>query len=143
MDEQLFQIGVKALIKNSEGKILLLKNRADPSPAKKWEEYWDIAGGRIKAEDNLIDTLIREIEEELGLTEVKVGKVFGAGISNIKITVGAEKVPLFLIVYECKIPKDAQIVLSKEHSAYKWVDKKTARELLSDKFPGEFVKLLE
>jgi hypothetical protein len=45
-NEKLFYIGVKGLIENKEGRILLLK--ADVSKHRKNREpYWDIPGGRI------------------------------------------------------------------------------------------------
>lgn len=59
------QVGVKAVLKNSEGNILLLKRSAKYEEA---EGSWDIPGGRIDPEDGLMESLSREIQEETGLT---------------------------------------------------------------------------
>src|SRR3989338_2838916 len=59
------QVGVKVLLKNSEGKHLLLK-RSD----KKYPEVgpkWDIVGGRINPGTSLLENLKREVREETGL----------------------------------------------------------------------------
>jgi len=59
------QVGVKVLLKNSEGKHLLLK-RSD----KKYPEVgakWDIVGGRIIPGTSLLENLKREVREETGL----------------------------------------------------------------------------
>lgn len=60
------QVGVKILLKNAEGKFLLLRRSL-----KKYPEVsgrWDIVGGRIEAGTPLIENLKREIKEETGLT---------------------------------------------------------------------------
>lgn len=59
------QVGVKALLKNTEGKYLLLKRSL-----KKYPDItgrWDIPGGRIEPGTPLIENLKREIKEETSL----------------------------------------------------------------------------
>lgn len=59
------QVGVKAILKNKEGKYLLVKRSN-----KKYPEVgaiWDIPGGRIEKGSKLMDNLRREILEEVGL----------------------------------------------------------------------------
>jgi len=60
------QVGVKIMLKNPEGKFLLLYR----SPAKYPEvkgDRWDIVGGRIEPGTTLVENLKREIKEEVGL----------------------------------------------------------------------------
>lgn len=59
------QVGVKALLKNPEGKFLLLHR----SPIKYPEATgrWDLVGGRINPGTTLLENLEREIKEETGL----------------------------------------------------------------------------
>lgn len=59
------QVGVKALLKNKEGKYLLLKRSKDKY--KEVNNLWDIPGGRIDPGTPLIDNLKREILEETKL----------------------------------------------------------------------------
>ena len=60
MTEQLFQIGIKAIIRNAENQILLLKNK----------DYWDIPGGRIDQSEDIETTLLRELNEEIGVNHI-------------------------------------------------------------------------
>ena len=60
MTEQLFQIGIKAIIRNDENQILLLKNK----------DYWDIPGGRIDQGEDIETTLLRELNEEMGVNHI-------------------------------------------------------------------------
>ena len=59
------QVGVKVLLKNKQGKFLLLKRSL-----KKYPNIignWDIVGGRINPGISLIENLKREVQEEIGL----------------------------------------------------------------------------
>jgi 8-oxo-dGTP pyrophosphatase MutT (NUDIX family) len=58
-------VGVKVLLKNKEGKYLLLKRA--PSRFKGINGTWDIVGGRIKTGTKLVTNLKREVREETGL----------------------------------------------------------------------------
>lgn len=60
------QVGVKALIRNEAGEYLFI--RRSEKLAEDKQTRWDIPGGRIKPEEALIDALIREIDEETGLS---------------------------------------------------------------------------
>jgi ADP-ribose pyrophosphatase YjhB (NUDIX family) len=59
------QVGVKALLKNREGKYLLL--RRNPKKYPEVGPKWDIIGGRINPGSPLLENLKREIKEEAGL----------------------------------------------------------------------------
>jgi ADP-ribose pyrophosphatase YjhB (NUDIX family) len=59
------QVGVKALLKNNDGKILLLKRSEEKYG--KTRGSWDIPGGRIDPGSELMANLKREIDEETKL----------------------------------------------------------------------------
>lgn len=61
----ILQVGVKAFLKNKEGKYLLVHR--NPEKYKNIKGSWDIVGGRIDPGTHLIDNLKREVEEETGL----------------------------------------------------------------------------
>lgn len=65
MADILLQVGVKAFLKNPEGKYLLLKRSVEKY--KDVKGTWDIVGGRIDAGTTLIENLKREVKEETGL----------------------------------------------------------------------------
>ncbi len=60
------QVGVKALLKNKEGKFLLLRRSLTKYPEVKGR--FDIVGGRIEPGTPLTENLAREIKEETNLT---------------------------------------------------------------------------
>ena len=138
MDEDLFQLGIKALITNSEGKILLLKVNSEKLKNYKGEPYWDIPGGRIHRHASILDTLIREIKEETDISEIISMHHLTTVISNIRIPLDGTDTGLILSVYVCKINDPINITLSDEHTEYRWSSSKEAVELLSIKYPKEF-----
>ncbi|HVX48043.1 MAG TPA: NUDIX hydrolase [Candidatus Saccharimonadales bacterium] len=142
MAEKLFYIGIKALIENKQGELLLFK--ADVSKHRKNKEpYWDIPGGRIdEDETDVLDTLKREIYEETGIKEVVSHEFFTAVISNHQIPKGDKLYGLALMIYKVSIPEGSQIRMSQEHVAYEWVGRSEARKRLSHKYPKEFTDLL-
>lgn len=70
------QVGVKILLKNSEGKYLLV--RRNPKKYPEVGAKWDIVGGRIIAGASLFDNLRREIKEEVGLNFTSEAKLIAA-----------------------------------------------------------------
>lgn len=70
------QVGVKVLLKNKDGKYLLLKRSLVKYPDI--EGRWDIVGGRINPGDTLIDNLKREVKEETNLTLERAPKLVAA-----------------------------------------------------------------
>jgi 8-oxo-dGTP pyrophosphatase MutT (NUDIX family) len=70
------QVGVKVLLKNPEGKILLL--RRSEEKYGKIEGSWDIAGGRIEPSTELMANLEREVQEETQLCMDSTPKLIAA-----------------------------------------------------------------
>jgi len=59
------QVGVKILLKNKEGKFLLV--RRNPKKYPEVGPKWDIIGGRIEPGASLMGNLRHEIKEEVSL----------------------------------------------------------------------------
>jgi 8-oxo-dGTP pyrophosphatase MutT (NUDIX family) len=141
MAEKLFYIGVKGLIKNKQGKILLLK--ADTSSHRRDKTaYWDIPGGRIDEGESVLDALKREIKEETGINKLENHEFFTAVISNHQIPHGRQVIGLALMIYVVKVPAGSKVKLSEEHVAYEWVSRTEARQRLTHKYPKEFTDQL-
>ena len=142
MTEQKFHVGVKALITNDKNEILILK--ATPYITKNYPDHWDLPGGRIKENDSIKETSLKEIREELSIDNIEILEHFDTHISNLKIPLDNEIVGLLLIVYKCRLPNhNIDLTLSAEHLEYKWVSVSEAKELLKVKFPNFFIEKLD
>ena len=141
-----FFVGVKALIKNKNNEILILKSGPlELKSTKRKLPFWDLPGGKIKiVENDLEQTLLREVSEELGVRKnvLRVGKLFDASVSKFKIQHG-EKIPLFLVTFKCKLNRvDKNFKLTGEHERFNWVPLPRAAKLLKIKFNDSFVNKL-
>lgn len=116
--EQLYHLGVKAIIQNAQGQVLMLKRAGGA--------FWDLPGGRVQIDENLPDTLIREVKEETGIIDLQhiqsVGDLVVTPIA-IPITIGNITIAakLLLRYYTCFVAHP-HITLSDEHSEFLWVD---------------------
>lgn len=72
----ILQVGVKVILRNSEGKYFLQKR----SPVKYAgvKGNWDIPGGRIEPGTALLDNIRREVKEETNLEVVGEPKLIAA-----------------------------------------------------------------
>ncbi|MBI4050757.1 MAG: NUDIX hydrolase [Candidatus Doudnabacteria bacterium] len=108
------QVGVKVLLKNTEGKFLLLKRSPEKYPeVYKFGDVWDIVGGRIDAGLSLIENLKREIKEEVGLDLKDEPKLVAA--QDIMRIPGKHVVRL---TYLANIEGEPR--LDEDHVDYKW-----------------------
>lgn len=119
--ENYFGVATKAIIKNQEGKYLVLFKSAieDINPNE-----IDIPGGRLEFGEDIEEGLKREIREEINLT-VKIEKpsrVWSLLKDNLHL-VGIT----FLATYI-----EGDISLSEEHDSYRWV---TKEEILEGDYP--------
>jgi len=113
------QVGVKVLIKNKEGKYLLLKRSDKKYP--NMEGKWDIVGGRIDPGKTLIENLKREIEEETSLSLKEDPKLICA-----QDIIRGEDVHVVRLTYIGKADGDVKLD-SEEHVSCKWVSEEELR----------------
>lgn len=107
------QVGVKVLLKNPDGKYLLIRRATD-----KYQEVqhkWDIPGGRIDPGTSLSENLAREVMEETGLTMTSEPKIVGA--QDIFSTEQGRHI--VRITYTGTAEGEPK--LSDEHTEYRWV----------------------
>lgn len=141
-DNDIFQVGIKALIRNSRGEVLVLHDQPYRGRSKDLPIYWDLPGGRIKDNHNLLETLTREVKEETGIKNIQINDLVTATTTNFKVVMDGYEVRLMILVYECKIIRDYQIALSEEHQNYGWFTPQKTAELLSIKYPKEFTDII-
>ncbi|MCR4284142.1 MAG: NUDIX hydrolase [Parcubacteria group bacterium] len=107
-NNQIQRITTKAIIYR-DGKILFVKD----SKGK-----WELPGGKIDFGEKPEDTLKRELNEELGFNEVKVGGIVHAWTFSVES--GGADYQFVLLNYEC-FTDEEEIKCSDEHVEYKWV----------------------
>ena len=76
-EEIILQVGVKILLKNAEGRFLLIRRSLVKYP-EVHRGRWDIAGGRINPGTPLLENLKREVAEETGLKLVGEPRLIAA-----------------------------------------------------------------
>ena len=112
---------VKVIIYNAQGNVLVLKRNID-TPV--FPGMWDLPGGKIEFGENFQTAITREISEEVKLnTDPMPHPVFGwTGIAYNKDT------QFFGYLFIAKYVS-GDVVLSPEHTDYKWVNRQEAENL--------------
>lgn len=105
------QVGVKVLLKNKEGKYLVMCRSAEKYPEVGVQ--WEIPGGRINIETKLLENLQREVMEETGLEIVGEPKL----ITAQDILKQDKHVVRLTYIGQA----DGEVKLSDEHSDFKWL----------------------
>lgn len=129
-----FFIGVKALIQNKKGEILLIKR------SNKYKgcigEVWDIPGGRIEFGEEPIDGLKREVMEETGIEIDKVKHIL-----DTSTVYKNESKQIVRITYLASI-KNENLKLSHEHTNNIWIRPKDIDFEIKDKLLEKAIKKL-
>ena len=130
----ILEVGVKALIKNTAGKYLLLL-RAAPYPGDD-KCRWDVPGGRINPGEELVIALKREIEEETGLIMVDSPQIIYA--QDILRVIGKHTVRLtYIAKVKGKVRLDPV-----EHQDYVWFSIGEIKKMNYDKYLTPVLKLV-
>ena len=137
MAEQLFQIGVKALIRNTSGDILLEgKRRTDGMVS------YDFPGGRVDEGENFKQALTRELHEEIGLHQVGDLTHVATTLTKLRPKVNDLTVPLVIILYSIEYDTTHTIRLGKDQDSYKWTKPGEASRLIAFKYTVDFCELI-
>lgn len=125
----LFEIGLKALIKDKFGKVLLLQ-RSNPyvSDVKNGHTdklRWDLPGGRVEPSESIVEALRREIKEETNLDFVDFTKII-----DVHETFYHEGFHTVRIYFQ--VSAIGNLKLSQEHIEAKYFEKKELAQLEND-----------
>lgn len=134
--DDLFFLGLKALIQDPHGKILLIHK---PLPS----DYWDLPGGRIQPGETIDQALLREVTEEIGEVIVSSKNFFSADIANIQVKDQSYERGLILFTYLCSIKMQGEIIISNEHDLFQWFSIDEAAEKLSKKFGAAYTQKIK
>ena len=132
-------ISTKAFIVH-QNKVLILREAGAYEDGYNAGTY-EIPGGRVEPGERFDSGLLREVEEEVGITSITVGKPFFIG--EYHPVVRDEQWQVVAIYFECSTDTD-KVVLSKDHDSYEWIDPRNYEDYplksVSKKAFVEFVK---
>lgn len=93
-----------------EGKFLFLE---EP------DHRWELPGGKVEKGHSHKETLMKELKEELGLNDVKIGElVYSWKLISNKYNLPREYT---VLCFAARFPRNQKIKLSDEHINYKWL----------------------
>ncbi len=118
INSSLYRCAVKAVIKDTEGKLLLVKESDD--------EHWGIPGGGIDYGEDIHAALIRELKEEIGLDpkdiEIELTPVL---VTNDGIV---SKMPRLNIYYKVRADS-AKVKVGEDVDFIKWCAKEDLKDM--------------
>lgn len=123
---------VRAILRDEQGRILSQRRSLEK---KSYPDCWtDSASGHVDEGDTYDSAIIRELEEELGVTT----KLRFVGKFSSKDIVGDKKILEFNAIYEGTIESSLQLNLQKsEVSEAKWFSIDELKQLMNEK-PSSF-----
>lgn len=138
MLEQQFLIGVKGLIQNATGEVLLV----ELSPKGALPARWDLPGGKVQEGETFLGALKRELQEEIGVTFSRTPEHFATVQTNVNLAV--KDTSLALVIYLVALPKNSDLVLDPLSSEQKmqWFAPTEVADLLSEKYTSVFSDLV-
>jgi 8-oxo-dGTP diphosphatase len=107
-------VAVVAVIRNAEGKYLILK-RHEKEIA--YPGMYTFPGGKVEGNDTVEETLIKEVGEEAGL-KLKPGKILLKDKSFVRPDGQTAK----SFSYLCEVEDAADVVIDADFTDFKWVN---------------------
>ncbi len=108
---------------NNELEFLLLKRSSE----EKYPNIWQMVTGSIDPNEKAFETALREIKEETGLTPTKFWVA-----PQVNSFYSAERDEVCMVpVFAALVETEAEVIISSEHSEYKWLNKDEAKKLLA------------
>jgi len=104
-----------------------------------YPSVWQMVSGKIKDNEKAFETSLRELKEETNLVPLKmwvtpkVNSFYSSQTDSICL------IPVFAVL----VKKDSRVIISNEHSEYKWVTPAEAKKLLAWDGQRKAVDLIE
>lgn len=98
--------------------------------------FWHVITGTLEKEESLMECITREIKEEINIREIThVSEELKKYIWH------KDNSPILVVEFCVQIPHDSAIVLNEEHSDFKWLKPKEARQILEKNSAKELLDL--
>jgi len=128
-NESLYQIGVKAVIKNASGKYLIIQSLRHHDN----QVYWDLPGGRIEEGETAADTLKREVAQEAGITDLSIERPLAMALSGVRLPLDdGKQVGLVLDAYACSTAQGQLKFKDPDNLSGKWCPASEVAALLRE-----------
>ena len=92
-----------------------------------YPNIWQMVTGSVEQNEKAFQTAYREIQEETSLIPRRMWVVPNVNSFYLQSDDSINMVPVFV----AEVDSDSQIVLSSEHTEYKWCKKEDAKKLLA------------
>ena len=122
-EKQRIFVAVKGVVVKA-GKALIVRRSDWRTPDGR--DWWEFPGGTLLFRETPEQTLVREMQEETGLT-VASGKLL-----YVWSVERPSECQVIIITYLCDCGNESEVTLSDEHTGYVWADAMQMRELLAD-----------
>lgn len=114
-------VSVVAVIRNANGRYLVLKRRDDEIA---YPGRYTFPGGKVEGNETIVETLVREVREETGL-KMKPAKLLLKDKTYLRSDGQTSK----FFSYLCEVEQDTPIILSKDFTDARWVSPKELASL--------------
>ncbi|MCF8262031.1 MAG: NUDIX pyrophosphatase [Melioribacteraceae bacterium] len=118
----------------SDIEFLLLKRSHDEI----YPNLWQMVSGKIEPSETAVNAAIRELKEETGLCPVKMWVAPSVNSFYLSLDDSINLVPVFA----SKVDNNNIIILSDEHTEYRWVSKDNAKRMLAWKGQRDSVDII-
>jgi len=118
MQEVILRVAAKAVIVNSEGKVLILREANSYAEGTNTGKF-HMPGGRLEAGEPFRDALVREIREETGLEDVEIGEAIH--VDEWRPEINGTVQQIVGVFVQCRY-KGGEVRLSEEHDQAVWMN---------------------
>ena len=119
-------VGAVVYKREKEIKYLLLHKAASET----YTEQWGFPRGNLEKKETQLQTAVREIKEETGLTDLTFEEDFREKI-NFFYKKDGETVFKEVVFFLAELVGKQDVVISNEHSGYRWMSYETAMKTIT------------
>ncbi len=123
------QIIQKAVIKAGEKYLILYRSEKEEIKPS----CWDFPGGRLQDGEDPESGLMREVREETSLNVKVINR-------EVNYEISLHGIMYFFVLYSVKVLENTEVILSGEHTDYRWATKKEMENLELNDFLSLYLK---
>ena len=107
---------------------------------EKGKPVWTFPGGRCEVNEETEAGLKREVEEEIGVTDLEIKRLLG---EKKGVWTNQEGVTDQVFFYECATKQEPKLMEPQKFLEWRWIDLKTLPDNLIDVQDSKFVELIK